>query len=300
MARQSPPEFGEVSLDSLDNLWFQVAGTICNLTCTHCFISCAPDNDKFSFMTLAQVKPYLDEAVTLGVKEFYFTGGEPFLNPDMFDILRETLAIGPATVLTNGTIITDRRAARLRQLAEASPYSLELRVSLDGFDASSNDAIRGDGSFDRAVKGIRRLVEAGFLPIITAVQTWDDAEHPGVLDGFKETMRSIGYDRPRLKIMPALDLGAYKRNRLGGEVSDYVTEEMLRGFDTGQLICANSRLVAHDGVYVCPILLDSPAARMGQSLSETTGAFKLRHTACYTCYQWGAICSNFAPSRSER
>src|SRR3954447_18254619 len=90
-----------VPLSHLDDLWFQVAGTLCNLTCAHCFISCSPHNRSFGFLSLDEVRQRLDESVALGVKEYYFTGGEPFLNPEMTEILVETLHYGPATVLTN-------------------------------------------------------------------------------------------------------------------------------------------------------------------------------------------------------
>src|SRR2546422_6457926 len=88
----------EVAPSHLDDLWFQVGGTLCNLTCRHCFISCSPHNHNFSFVDLETVRRHLDESVSLGVKEYYFTGGEPFLNPDMVAILELTLQYGPATV----------------------------------------------------------------------------------------------------------------------------------------------------------------------------------------------------------
>ncbi len=291
---KAAPSLARVKLDSLDNLWFQVGGTICNLHCDHCFISCSPDNDKFKMMTLEQIRPYLDEAREMGVKEFYFTGGEPFLNEEIFEILQAALKIGPASVLTNGTIISERRATRLAELDANSMYSLEIRVSLDGFDARSNDRLRGKGNFDRAIKGVRRLVTVGLAPIITAVQTWKEEDHPGVLREFTNMLESYGYANPRLKIMPALDLGAYKRNHLGDGDAALVTADMMNGFDESQLICNHSRLVAHDGVYVCPILIDFPDARMGKTIGETTGEYELRHPACYTCYISGAICSNFS------
>ena len=80
-------------LKALDTLWFQVAGTLCNLRCNHCFISCSPENHTLGLMSFDQFKPYLDEAVQYGVKEFYFTGGEPFINPEIFEILEATLAV---------------------------------------------------------------------------------------------------------------------------------------------------------------------------------------------------------------
>ena len=67
---------------------------------------------------------------------------------------------------------------------------------------------------------------------------------------------------------------------------------MLEDFDVSQLICTHSRIVTDKGVYVCPILIDSPEARMGKTLSESLGSYPLAHGACYTCYVGGAICSN--------
>src|SRR6516162_4119898 len=117
-----------VPLAHLDDLWFQVGGTLCNLTCRHCFISCSPHNRSFGFLDLATVRRHLDESVALGVKEYYFTGGEPFLNRDMVQILELTMQYGPATVLTNGTVLRDDWLERLRAAEEASLYSLEFRV----------------------------------------------------------------------------------------------------------------------------------------------------------------------------
>src|ERR1700761_3151594 len=96
-----------VPLVHLDDLWFQVGGTRCNLTCRHCFISCSPHNHSFGFLRLDTVRQALEQSVPLGVKEYYFTGGEPFLNPQMTEILELTLRFGPATVLTNGTVLRE-------------------------------------------------------------------------------------------------------------------------------------------------------------------------------------------------
>lgn len=288
-----------IALDELDNLWFQLAGTVCNLSCSHCFISCSPENDSFGFLNRETVRKYLDEAKTMGVKEFYFTGGETFLNKEIYGILEDALEIGPASVLTNGTVIRHRVAEKLKRIADGSIYSLELRVSLDGFSAETNDKLRGEGSFDSAIKGITALVTAGFLPIITAVRTWSDQEHPEVLNKFKSLLNDIGYTRPRLKIIPALNLGEHKKKRADQPFETIVTEEMLKDYDRSQLICSNSRMVTDKGVYVCPILIDSPDARMGETIADTCKPYRLSHKACYTCYKWGAICSNYSSAASE-
>src|SRR5207253_1881896 len=195
-----------VPLAHLDDLWFQVAGTLCNLTCRHCFISCSPHNHSFGFLDLETVRRALEESKSLGVKEYYFTGGEPFLNRDMVPILELTLRYGPATVLTNGTVLKEEWLERLRRAEESSPYSLEFRVSLDGFTADSNDAIRGPGTFERAVRGVGMLVRFGFLPIITVADMAGDGRE--LVAGFTAMLKAHGYARPRLKVLPALRLGA--------------------------------------------------------------------------------------------
>lgn len=280
-----------VATRELDTLWFQVGGTICNLRCHHCFISCSPENDKFGFLSLETVERYLEESRALGVKEYYFTGGESFANPKMCDILECTLGYGPATVLTNATLLRPATLKRLRAMADESPYSLEIRVSLDGYTAKMNDPIRGEGTFDRAMNGIRALVEHDFMPILTITRTWE-GEDDEVLAGFCALLHGIGYDRQRLKILPLLKLGAeVDRTGAYGEEAT-LTRAMMEEYDQSQLVCSAARLVTDQGVWVCPILLDAPNAKMGETLAETVRDYPLRHAACYTCWRYGAICSN--------
>ena len=281
-----------VELGSLDELWFQVAGTRCNLTCTHCFISCSPHNDSFGFLSLSDVERRLLESVEWGVKEFYFTGGEPFLNPDMVAILERTLEFGPATVLTNGTVLKSEWLERLRTAEQGSLYSLEFRVSIDGPTPELNDPIRGLRTFERAMHGVELLVQHGFLPIITMTRVWNEADDDSILGRFREALHQLGYDRPRLKVLPRLLLGAEANRTCGYSSSDRVTAEMLADYDTSKLICQHSRVVTDRGIAVCPILIDSPDAIMGQSLSDADRGFTLSHGACMTCYQYGAICTN--------
>jgi molybdenum cofactor biosynthesis enzyme MoaA len=287
-----------VPLTHLDDLWFQVAGTLCNLTCRHCFISCSPHNHNFGFLDLATVRRALEESVRLGVKEYYFTGGEPFLNPDMTAILELTLTYGPATVLTNGTVFKDDWLSRLARSEAGSPYSLEFRVSIDGFTAMDNDPVRGEGTFDRILRGIRQLLAHGFLPIITVTQTRAKDDPAALVEGFVGLLRANGYDRPRLKILPTLRIGAEVQRNRGYHPDERVTPDMMSDFDTGQLLCSHSRMVTDRGVFVCPILIEAPDARLAGKLAEAFGPFPLRHHACYTCYQHGTLCAN--PSGTHR
>jgi hypothetical protein len=279
-------------LSSLDTLWFQIAGTLCNLRCNHCFISCSPENHSLGMMTFAQFEPYLDESLGYGVKEYYFTGGEPFINPDIFGILEATLSVGPATVLTNATRFTEEKTQRLAELRDASEYSLELRVSIDGFSPETNDPIRGEGTFALAIDGVRLLVAAGFLPIITSMRSWPMHEDDEFLSKFKARLAEIGYTRPRMKLLPALKIGQETLRDHGYDKHEFVTEEMMRGYDETQLLCHNSRVVSDRGVHVCPILVDQPDACLGTTLQDSLKGYRLRHQACSTCYTFGALCSN--------
>jgi MoaA/NifB/PqqE/SkfB family radical SAM enzyme len=288
-----------VNLEHLDDLWFQVAGTLCNLECRHCFISCSPHNHTFGFLTLEAVHRALEESVGLGVKEYYFTGGEPFLNRDMPAMLELTLRYGPATVLTNGTVLKEEWLRRLRRAEEDSPYSLEFRVSLDGFSTADNDPVRGAGTFDRILRGLRLLVAHDFLPIVTVTRTRDDQDDAELVAGFVRLLREQGYDRPRLKILPTLRIGAETQRQRGYHADERVTVEMMEGYDPGRLICSHSRVVTDRGVYVCPILIEAPDARLGETLRGSLAPYPLRHHACYTCYQYGALCANPSGARPD-
>ncbi len=287
-------KYPEIYLDALDNLWFQVSGTVCNIACKHCFNNSSPTNHTFEFMTFELCKSYIDEAVKMGTKEFYFTGGEPFANKELLQILEYTLQFGPATVLTNGMLIKESTAQILHQISLNTIYTLEFRISLDGYTEEMNDNIRGKGVFKKAMNGIKLLYENGFLPIITITKTWEELEEEKILNGFIGTLKHNGYKRPRLKILPSIKIGQEALRTKGYENYEYVYEEMLHDYEVSQLICTNSRLVTNKGVYVCPILVNAPDAKLGETLEKSSKGYELKHQACYTCYLYGAICSNFS------
>lgn len=289
-----PPRAGrapEQPLHHLDALWIQVAGTVCNLACTHCFVSCGPGDDRHALMSREAVCARVAEALPLGVKEFYFTGGEPFVHPQMLEILADTLAHGPCSVLTNGTLITERVAAALRDLSEASRYALEIRVSLDGHAAEVHDAFRGAGSFLRAIAGVRALAGQGLLPIITV--TWNTHEEEwSFRERYVEMLRAAGVSRPRLKVLPMFLLGRETGRTRGYHASETLLGLAPEAFDPHRLQCGSCRAVSSRGVFVCPLLVDEPGGRMGTTLDQAMGPFTLAHGACYTCYVTGMTCAN--------
>jgi sulfatase maturation enzyme AslB (radical SAM superfamily) len=288
-ASESPAGSPRVELRRLDTLWFQISGTLCNLACAHCLVSSSPTNRTHEMLTAEQVRPYLEEGPRLGVREYYFTGGEPFLNPEMEQILEETLAVGPATVLTNGLLLNADRCRRLRAVADASEYSLDLRVSLDGYDAETNDPIRGAGTFDRVLRGIGNLVAAGLNPVITVTEACSGASTEDGRRRFFEMLGELGIGKPRLKILPVFRIGAEVER--SGSYQDWQT---LRAGDSpdgwDHLQCSSCRMVTARGVWVCPILVNEPGGRMGEALADTLEAFPLDYQACWTCHVEGATC----------
>ncbi len=278
-----------VPLIALDTLWFQVAGTLCNIECTHCFISSSPSNRSHEMLTLAGVERRLAEARELGVREYYFTGGEPFLNREMLAILEATLRQGPATVLTNGMLLRPETCARLRELFDASDYSLDIRVSLDGFDRESHDAVRGRGVWDKVMAGLRNLADAGLNPVITVTTVAEGVASSEGRARFLDLIRSFGFAKPRLKVLPLFRIGAEERRSRAYE--DWERVAQLDESDARKLQCSSCRMVTSKGVYVCPILIEQPEARMGETLAETLRPFPLAYGACHTCWVEGVTCT---------
>ena len=275
----------------LDELWIQVAGTLCNLSCTHCFVSSGPGIDRHRLMSRAEVHSRVLEALPLGVKEFYFTGGEPFVHPELLEILEDTLAHGPCTVLTNGTLLTEARIRSLRRLSEGTRYSLEIRVSLDGASPAEHDRLRGPGVFARALDGLLRLERAGLLPIVTITRP---VEHDPL--AFHERallmLRAAGLSRPRLKVIPMFLIGRERQRTRGYRGEESLRDLPAESFDPGRLQCSRCRAVTSQGVFVCPLLVDEPGGRMGDRLGDAVRPFELRHGACFTCWTTGMSCGN--------
>ncbi|HUM17868.1 MAG TPA: radical SAM protein [Candidatus Nitrosotalea sp.] len=274
----------------LSTLWIQITGTWCNLECRHCINASGPRAPWLKPLDAATVRRALAEAEAAGVKEVYFTGGEPFLHGELMPLLERALEVAPTTVLTNGTLIGPEQADALAALAGRAPYSLEIRVSLDDTDRDRNDRVRGAGAWAQAVEAVRLLRARGLLPIVTATEITHD-EHPaapGMYERFRDFLHAQGVDRPRVKIMPVFELG---RQAASGKAP--LTEEDLEGFDRSVLQCADARVVAAGGVYACPILAGLDGARLsGGSLAESFTATPLYHPACVTCRQTGMTCRN--------
>ncbi|HZP35906.1 MAG TPA: radical SAM protein [Methylomirabilota bacterium] len=274
----------------LTALWIQITGTWCNLECRHCLNASGPRAPWLKPLDAETIRRAIAEAESLGVKEIYFTGGEPFLHGEILALIERALEVAPTTVLTNGTLIDAARADALAAVAARAAYSLEIRVSLDDPDPSCNDAVRGEGAWAKAVEAVRLLHARGLLPIVTATEIASEAGPAagGLHARFRDFLQAQGVDRPRLKFMPVFAMG---RQPASGETP--LTDEDLEGFERSTLQCADARVVAAGGVYACPILAGLPGARLSRgSLVDSFRAAPLYHPACVTCHRTGMTCRN--------
>jgi MoaA/NifB/PqqE/SkfB family radical SAM enzyme len=126
-----------VPLAGATTLWFNT-GTLCNIECMNCYIESSPKNDNLVYITAAEVEGYLDQIVERDwpTTEIAFTGGEPFMNPEMIEITRVCLKRGyDVLILTNAMLPMMRKSVKagLIALNEEFPNKLTLRVSLDHF-----------------------------------------------------------------------------------------------------------------------------------------------------------------------
>src|SRR5436309_11496948 len=146
----------QVALKSLETLWFNT-GTLCNLTCGHCYIESSPRNDRLIYLSAAEVAEFLDEIarLRLGTKLIAFTGGEPFMNPALPAMLDLALARGfRALVLTNAMKPMHKMKPALLGLCDRYGERLTIRVSIDHYGQAVHEAERGPRSWSPTIDGL--------------------------------------------------------------------------------------------------------------------------------------------------
>ncbi|MEK7703070.1 MAG: PqqD family peptide modification chaperone [Nitrospirota bacterium] len=154
-----------ISPNHLSELWLHVTNA-CNLSCTHCLVSSSPTG--IAGEPIAFWKKTIDQAIALGTHRFYITGGEPFLRADIFEMIDAILPKAELVILTNAIPL---KGEKLKRLSLLDHNRLKLQISLDGPTADLNDPIRGAGSFEATLRGIKEAIGAGFSPTLTTVVT---------------------------------------------------------------------------------------------------------------------------------
>ncbi len=283
---------GWIEPHALDELWIHT-GTACNLDCPFCLEGSKPGDNRLQRVTLADVRPLLDEAVSLNVRQFSFTGGEPFVVKDMVAILEYAANLRPCLVLTNGTAPVVRRMTQIRKLA-GTTHPIAFRVSLDHADEQQHDAGRGAGNFRLALQGLRALHKAGFS-ISIARQMQAGRDEADVDLEFRQLLAAEGLPDD-LRIVSFPDFGTPGENRTVPHITEdcmtrHHTEATRRAF-----MCAFSRMAVKQRgrmrIYACTLVDDDARFDQGGSLTVATNSrVLLQHHRCYSCFKYGSSCS---------
>jgi uncharacterized Fe-S cluster-containing radical SAM superfamily protein len=286
-----------VRLKSLETLWFNT-GTLCNLTCQHCYIESSPRNDRLVYLTAAEVAEYLDEIAAAGLRTSLigFTGGEPFMNPELPAMLNDVLARDlRALVLTNAMKPMVKCKATLLKLKEHYGDQLTIRVSIDHYGRRVHEQERGERSWQPTIDGLIWLARNGFSVHVASRQLSGEPEET-IRQGFAALFAELGVDIEAndpvaLIVFPEMDAAA--------EVPE-ITEACwgILGKSPESVMCAASRMVvkrkgaAQPVVLACTLLPYDPRFELGHTLTEAHCAVPLNHPHCAKfCVLGGGACS---------
>lgn len=275
-----------IHLTALNELWFHT-GTACNLECPFCLEGSKPGDTRLERMTLAEIKPVIDEAVKLGVQRFVFTGGEPLIVKDIVKMVSYALQFKPCLILTNGTAPLIKRVHQLQEL-KRQPNALSFRVSIDHPDETQHDAERGWGNFKRALEGLKLLHQAGFG--ISLARHSKPNENSKEIDARYRVLLEKNA-LPAVRVIPLPELG-----RPGAEMQGIpLTADELESCSNARkhrLMCATSRMILKRDnrlrTYACALTDDDPRFDLGTSLAASlTAPIELAHARCKQCIRYG-------------
>ena len=172
----------------------------CNLRCSYCVARSSPTAPRRA-IGLENVLRLVDEAVALGFDEIFFTGGEPFLLKEIYDMLAHSSARIKTCVLTNGMLFNTNK---LKHLVAIRNDNLTVQVSLDGGIPEHHDAYRGKGTWKKTVEGIESLLAQDFRVRISTTETPANTGH---LDQVCELHRSLGIPEHNHVVRPLAKRG---------------------------------------------------------------------------------------------
>ena len=288
-----------VALSQPKTLWFNT-GTLCNIECVNCYIESSPTNDALVYITLADVVSYLDqiEERAWPITEIAFTGGEPFMNPEMIDLARASLERGyDVLILTNAMrpMMREKMRSGLIDLNKTFPGKLTLRVSVDHFSARLHDEERGVGAFAKTLEGMHWLRDNGIKMAVagrSVMAASEDESRTGYASFFAKHGFQIDARDPKETVLfPEMDESA--------EVPEITTACWgILNKSPEAMMCASSRMVVRRkgadeaAVLACTLLPYTPEFELGRTLAEAERDVALNHPHCAKfCVLGGASCS---------
>jgi uncharacterized Fe-S cluster-containing radical SAM superfamily protein len=286
-----------VALTHLTTLWFNT-GSLCNITCVNCYMDSSPKNDALAYITLEELRSYLDEITQtkMQVEEIAFTGGEPFMNPDIIAMIGEALARGyRVMVLTNAMKPLLNKRDKLLAVKERHGDALAVRVSVDHYTRAGHEAIRGENTWPAMIEGLRWLADNNFNLAVAGRTCWDESDNvgrAGYARLFTDESIPVDADDPaRLVLFPEMDADVDVP-----EITVHCWD--ILGVQPESMMCATSRMVVKrkgadkPTVVPCTLLPYDAAFELGHALSDSSKAVQLNHPHCAKfCVLGGASCS---------
>lgn len=288
-----------VPLLNATTLWFNT-GTLCNIECQNCYIESSPENDRLVYISRKEVALFLDQISKRNwpTTEIAFTGGEPFMNPEMVEIADLCLSRGfEVLILTNAMrpMMRKRVQQGLLQLRDTYPDKLTLRISLDHYEPELHDEERGKGSFDITISGMDWLRDNGFKMAIAGRTMWGDSEvesRAGYAALFEQKSYRIDANDPGMTVLfPEMDETV--------DVPEITTAcwDILNK-SVSEVMCSSSRMVVKrkgaetPTVLACTLLAYAPEFELGKTLADAETSVRLNHPHCAKfCVLGGASCS---------
>ena len=288
-----------VALSHPETLWFNT-GTLCNIACVNCYIESSPQNDLLVYFTTDEVKLYLKQIKDRKwpIREIGFTGGEPYMNPQMNDMTRAALEAGyDVLVLTNAMRPMMRTSVQsgIADLVAEFGDKLTFRVSLDHYSQQNHDEMRGHGAYAKTLKGMDWLASIGANMAVAGRMLWSENQ-ADERAGFADLFTARGYDidamNPAMCVLfPEMDESV--------EVPEITTDCWgILGKSPADVMCASSRMVvkrkgaARPVVLACTLLPYAKEFEMGATLQEAERDVYLNHAHCAKfCVLGGASCS---------
>jgi hypothetical protein len=288
-----------VPLSRPETLWINT-GTLCNIECANCYILSSPTNDALVYFTEAELRDYLDQLETRNwpVREIGFTGGEPFMNPEMIAMARAALERGhEVLILTNAMRPMMRKSVRagLLELRDAFGDRLTLRISVDHFKPELHDIERGAGAFEITLDGMRWLRDNGFRMAVAGRSLWGETDAESRA-GYAALFRENGFDIDAANPAETVLFPEMDETVEVPEITTSCWDILNKTPDS--VMCASSRMVVkrrgadRPSVVACTLLPYSAEFEMGHTLEEAERDVHLNHPHCAKfCVLGGASCS---------
>ena len=287
-----------VVLSKLQTLWFNT-GTQCNLKCSNCYIESSPINNRLLYMEPDDIIPYLNEikSLKLGTKDIAFTGGEPFLNPNIILLLEEVLGRGHKTlVLTNAMKPMMKLKDELIEIKKSYGQMLSLRVSVDHYTERLHAKERGERSWEVLCEGLKWLNKNNFSFTVAGRTRWNETEQ-SLKKGFQNLFDKLeislnAENSDELILFPEM----YK-NKDVPEITDQCWKTL--GVSPQNMMCATSRMIVKRRetektvIMPCTLLAYDTNFELGQKLEHSQGSVSLNHPHCSRfCVLGGGSCES--------